>query len=212
MRTEVAISQWNHLWEGKSASNQPCESSNSSLDRCGQESWGLVVLWEMANVVAMGTCLERNRTIWSGRFGQAMKSCRNLTLLQSRAVWFKAHSLHHHTVGFQRSRHSTQKRTPFMIRNSGKRCRMASAWLLCIFVAPHISLIMVVNLGSMRWALLLFKYLCSMSGLSHSCCRWPESKTIVLSKHSLDFIRSRFSRAHPLEPELLSVIRHLSIF
>jgi len=53
-------------------------------------------------------------------------------------------------------------------------------------VAPHISLIMVVHLGSMRWALLLFKYFRSMSGLSHSCCRWPESKTIVRSKRSLD--------------------------
>jgi len=81
-----------------------------------------------------------------------------------------------------------------------------------IFVATHISLIMVVNLGSMRWALLLFKYFCSMSGLSHSCCRWPESKAIVHSKRSLDFVRSRFTRAHPLERELLSAIRHLKYF
>jgi len=44
-------------------------------------------------------------------------------------------------------------------------------------VAPNISLIMVVNLGSMRWTSLLFKYFRYMSGLSHSCCRWPESKT-----------------------------------
>jgi len=64
------------------------------------------------------------------------------------------------------------------------------AWLFGIFVAPHISLIMVVNVGSMRWALLLFKYFLSMSCLSHSCCRWPESKTIVRSKHSLDFARA----------------------
>jgi len=63
---------------------------------------------------------------------------------------------------------------------------------------------MVVNLGSMSWALLLFKYFRSMSGLSHSFCRWSESKTIVRSKRSLDFVRSRFTRAHPLEPELLS--------
>jgi len=86
------------------------------------------------------------------------------------------------------------------------------AWLLCVFVAPHISLVVVVNLGSMRWALLLFKYFRSMSGLSHSCCRWPESKTIVRSKRSLDFVRSRFTRVRPLEHELLSAIRHLSIF
>jgi len=56
-------------------------------------------------------------------------------------------------------------------------------------VAPHISLIMVINLGSMHWAMLLFKYFRSMSGLSHSCCRWPESKTIFRSKRSLDFAR-----------------------
>jgi len=40
-------------------------------------------------------------------------------------------------------------------------------------VAPQISLIMVVNLRSMRWALLLFKYFRFMSAPSHSCCRWP---------------------------------------
>ena len=41
---------------------------------------------------------------------------------------------------------------------------------------------MVVNLGSVRWALLLFKHFRSPPDLSHSCCRWPESKTIVRSK------------------------------
>jgi len=65
-------------------------------------------------------------------------------------------------------------------------------------VAQHISLIMVVNLGSMRWALLLFTYFRSMSGLSDSCCRWPESKIVVCSTRSLDFVRSRFTRSHPL--------------
>jgi len=64
-------------------------------------------------------------------------------------------------------------------------------------------------LGSMRCSLLLFKYFLSMSGLSHSCCRWSESKTIVRSKRSLDFVRSRFTRAHPLETEPISAIRHL---
>jgi len=54
------------------------------------------------------------------------------------------------------------------------------------------------ELGSMRWVLLLFKYFRSMSGLSHSCCRWPESNNIVRSKRSLDFVRSRYTRAHPL--------------
>jgi len=84
--------------------------------------------------------------------------------------------------------------------------------LHCIFVPPHTSLIMVTDLGSMHWALVQFKYFRSMSGLSHSCCRWPESKTIVRSKRSLDYVHSCFTRAHPLEPELLSAIRHFSIF
>jgi len=44
----------------------------------------------------------------TGHFGQTMKSCRNLTLMQSRNVWFKANSLHHVTTGYQMSRHSTQ--------------------------------------------------------------------------------------------------------
>jgi len=69
---------------------------------------------------------------------------------------------------------------------------------LYICDTTHFTDYMVVNLGSMRWALLLFKYFRSMSGLSHSCCRWPESKTIIRSKCSLDFVRSRFTRAHPL--------------
>jgi len=55
------------------------------------------------------------------------------------------------------------------------------AWLLRVFVAPHISLIMVVNVGSMRWALLLFKYFRSMPGLSHSYGRWPESKKLFVA-------------------------------
>ena len=32
---EMAISHRIHLWEGKSASNRPCERSNASPDRCG---------------------------------------------------------------------------------------------------------------------------------------------------------------------------------
>jgi len=76
-------------------------------------------------------------------------------------------------------------------------------------VAHHISLIMVVNLGSMRWALLLFAYFRSMSGLSDSCCRWPESKTVVSSTRSPYFVHSRFTRSHPLQPELLSAISFL---
>ena len=54
---EVAISQRIHLWEGKSVSNRPCESSNASPDRCGQEPCTLVALWGRAGVVTAGTFL-----------------------------------------------------------------------------------------------------------------------------------------------------------
>jgi len=54
---EVAISRRIHLWEGKSASNRPCESSNASPDRCGQEPWILVALWKRADVVTVETFL-----------------------------------------------------------------------------------------------------------------------------------------------------------
>jgi len=56
---EVAISWCIHLWESKSASSQPCESSNASPDRCGQEPWVLVVLRGRANAVTSGTFQER---------------------------------------------------------------------------------------------------------------------------------------------------------
>ena len=59
----------------------------------------------------------------TGHFGQTMISCRNLTLMQTWAVWFKAHSRHHLTVGYQRSRHYHSKGARFTIRNSGKRSR-----------------------------------------------------------------------------------------
>ena len=58
MCPEVTISQRIHLWEGESASNQPWESSNASLDRCGQEPWASVALWGRADVVTSGTFLE----------------------------------------------------------------------------------------------------------------------------------------------------------
>jgi len=55
MCPEVAISQRIHLWEGKNASSQPCESSNASPDSCGQEPWDSVALWVNADVVTVGT-------------------------------------------------------------------------------------------------------------------------------------------------------------
>jgi len=63
--------------------------------------------------------------------------------------------------------------------------------LLCIFVPPPTSLIMIVNLASFHQALSLLINFHSVSGLSRllfSCCRWPESKSIVCSKHYLDFV------------------------
>ena len=57
MCPEVAISQWIHMWECKSASNQPCESSNVSSGRWGQEPWASVALWRKADVVTAGTFL-----------------------------------------------------------------------------------------------------------------------------------------------------------
>jgi len=49
------------------------------------------------------------------------------------------------------------------------------AWLLCIFVPqPTVPLHQVVNSAYFHWALPLFIYFRSMSGLSRSCCRWPE--------------------------------------
>jgi len=57
MCPEVAISQRIHLWEGRSTSNQHCESSNVSPDRCGQEPWASVALWGKADVVTSGIFL-----------------------------------------------------------------------------------------------------------------------------------------------------------
>ena len=58
MCLEMVIYQRIHLWEGKSTTNQPCESSNASPDRCGQEHWASAALWGRADVVTAGTFLE----------------------------------------------------------------------------------------------------------------------------------------------------------
>ena len=52
----------------------------------------------------------------------------------------------------------------------------------------------------------LFIYLRSMSGLSRSCCRWPEYN--VRSRRSLNFVRSCFIQAHPSESELPYAIKY----
>ena len=74
-------------------------------------------IFELKSAIQVATGLfDLAVSVWffrSGRFGHGtfrsvMKSCRNLTLMQSRPVWCKAYSLHHFTVGYQMSRHSTQ--------------------------------------------------------------------------------------------------------
>ena len=55
---EVAISRRIHLWERKSASNWPCETSNAWPDRCRQEPWILLALWGRADVVTARTFLR----------------------------------------------------------------------------------------------------------------------------------------------------------
>ena len=58
MCLEVAISQQIRLWEGKSASDQPCKSFNASPDCCGQARWVSMALWEKVDVKTTGTILE----------------------------------------------------------------------------------------------------------------------------------------------------------
>ena len=79
--------------------------------------------------------------------------------------------------------------------------RRTQACLLCMFVLPPtVPLHEGVNSASFLMALSLFIYFRSMSVLS--CCRWPESNNVVRSRRFHDFVRSRFTRAHPLESEL----------
>ena len=45
-----------------------------------------------------------------------------------------------------------------------------------------------------------------------SICRWRESKNIVCSNSYLEYVCSRFSQAHPLDPELPSAIKYFFKF
>ena len=49
-------------------------------------------------------------------------------------------------------------------------------------------------------------------GLPRSICRWRKSKNIVRSNGSLEYNRSLFIRAHPLDPELPSAIKYFFKF
>jgi len=47
-----------------------------------------------------------------------------------------------------------------------------------------------------------------MSGLSFSLCKRPESKNLIRSGRFLEYLRSRFTRAHSLEPELSPAVKY----
>jgi len=73
---------------------------------------------------------------------------------------------------------------------------------VCLFHHPRSHFTKLLTRPLFFWALSLFIYFRSMSGLSRSCCRWLEYNNIVRSRRSLDFVRSCFIRAHSLESEL----------
>ena len=49
-------------------------------------------------------------------------------------------------------------------------------------------------------------------GFPRAICRWRESKNIVRNNGSLEYVRSLFTRAHPLEPELPFAIKYFFQF
>jgi len=57
--------------------------------------------------------------------------------------------------------------------------------LFALYICATTYFTKVVNTGSLHWDLALFIYFRSKSGLSRSCCRWPESKTIVRAQGDL---------------------------
>ena len=70
-----------------------------------------VSVWAVS-VLAVSVWPIRSGCFGQGTFRSDYESCSNLTLTQSRAVLFKTHSLHQHTVSYQRRRHSTQSVLP----------------------------------------------------------------------------------------------------
>jgi len=78
-------------------------------------------------------------------------------------------------------------------------CR-TRACLLCMFVPTPTSLIKVVNSGSYHLGIVSVHVFSFHVGLPRSICRWRESKNIIRSNGSLEYVRSRFTRAHPLVP------------
>jgi len=88
-------------------------------------------------------------------------------------------------------------------------CR-TRACMLCMFVLPPISLIKVVNSGSFHWALSVFIYFRFMLAFRVQFAGDMNQKYQIknINNGSLEYVRSLFTRAHPLEPELPSAIRY----
>jgi len=96
------------VYKGPSTlTTRPFLSDRFGLGRFGLSHFGL-------------SCFGLANSVWPFQSRDVSVRLWNLTLMERRAVWFKAYSLHHHIAGYHRSRHSTQS---FTIRNSGKRCR-----------------------------------------------------------------------------------------
>ena len=92
-------------------------------------------------------------------------------------------------------------RLPFILEK-------ANLLAVCVCATAHGPIHQFINSGSFHWALSLFIYFRSMSGLLRSCCRRPECNNHVRSRRSLNFIRLRFTPAHLLEPELSYAITY----
>ena len=80
--------------------------------------------------------------------------------------------------------------------------------MLCMFVLPPTSLIKVVNSSSFHWALSVFVYFRFMLAFRVQFADDVNQKNIVRNNGSLEDIRSLFTWAHPLEPELPSAIKY----
>ena len=91
--------------------------------------------------------------------------------------------------------------------DSALYCR-TRACMLCMFVLPPTSLIKVVNSGYFHWALSVFIYFRFMLAFRVQFAGDVKKRNIVRNNGSLEYVRSRFTRAHPLEPELPSAIKY----
>ena len=88
-------------------------------------------------------------------------------------------------------------------------CRTRACMMLCMFVLPPTSLIKVVNSGSFHWALSVFIYFRFMLAFRVQFVGDVNQKNIIRNNGSLEYVRSLFTRSHPLEPELPSAIKYV---